>query len=154
MTDEPTTWIDHFTLRARGDELELTHGRMAPGTEMRVLNILREARYDNIMLVVGDGPFNVTEADLEAIANALDVSGALWRARPAQGQPSVFEDETPVFVTFATDKGALAALRDNPLVLSPDEPGSYFANAVRRGVKHLGEATVRVHVGDHTEHHG
>jgi hypothetical protein len=53
-----------------------------------------------------------------------------------------FTDTTPVRVTFTTDKGALAALKDNPLILSPDEPDLYFSNAVRRGVRHLRDAEV------------
>lgn len=48
-----------------------------------------------------------------------------------------FEDTTPVRVAFDTDRGALAALIDNPLMLSPDVEGSWFANAVRRGVRQL-----------------
>jgi hypothetical protein len=48
-----------------------------------------------------------------------------------------FTDETPVAVIFATDSGALAALTDNPLILQEDDPSTPFANAVRRGVRHL-----------------
>lgn len=53
-----------------------------------------------------------------------------------------FTDETPVRVTFDTDQGALAALKDNPVTLHGDEPGLYFANAVRRGIRQLDEAEV------------
>lgn len=83
MTEEPICWIDHDTLRVPRHSLEKAHDSMPPGVEARVLNILREARFENIMLNVGDGPFNVTETDLEDIAITLDVSGALWRMRPA-----------------------------------------------------------------------
>lgn len=53
---------------------------------------------------------------------------------------STFEDRTPVTVTFETDKGALAALKDNPLRLNEDVEGSWFGNAVRRGCRHLDAA--------------
>lgn len=55
---------------------------------------------------------------------------------------NTFEDRRPITVVFETDRGALAALKDNPLILSEDVPGSYFANAVRRGVGHLHSAAI------------
>lgn len=48
-----------------------------------------------------------------------------------------FTDQTPVRLTLDIDRGALEALIDNPLVLVPDQPGTYFTNAVRRGVRAL-----------------
>lgn len=84
--NEPTVWIAHDTLRTTRRVLENNHPQMPPGVEARVLNILREARFDNIMLTVGDGPYNVTESDLEDIAVTLDHTGALWRSRPAEGE--------------------------------------------------------------------
>jgi hypothetical protein len=53
---------------------------------------------------------------------------------------SRFADKTPVTVVLVTDSGALAALLDNPLILQEDSPSMPYANAVRRGVRHLRDA--------------
>lgn len=44
---------------------------LPPEVEMRALSILRVARYENVWLTVGEGPLQVTEADLQAILVAL-----------------------------------------------------------------------------------
>lgn len=53
---------------------------------------------------------------------------------------SRFNDETPIRITFATTRGALAALKDHPARLSPVSEGSYFVNAVHRALDDLGKA--------------
>lgn len=53
-----------------------------------------------------------------------------------------FNDATPVIVTMTIDKGALAALKDNPHMLQGDQEGMHYANAVRRGCKALAKAEV------------
>lgn len=73
----------------------------------------------------------VAAVDISAVAISTDRSAV-----------SAFEDRTPVRVSFETDRGALAALKDNPLLLSEDVEGSFFANAVRRGIRHLRAAEV------------
>lgn len=83
MPSEVTAWIDHDTLRVPQLDLRPAADRMPPEVEARVITILTAARYENIMLVVGDGPYNVTEHDIRHICNALDASGALHRSRPA-----------------------------------------------------------------------
>lgn len=96
MTDEPMAWIDHRTLRVpRGHFVETVLRRMAPDVQARVQNILREARHDQIMFALGDGPYNVTERDLEGLNVALDTSGALWRSRPEPRGPVPLAGEHP-----------------------------------------------------------
>lgn len=53
---------------------------------------------------------------------------------------SRFNDLGPVRLVLTIDRGALAALKDHPALLQPDEPGAYFVSAVHRGVKALSEA--------------
>lgn len=53
-----------------------------------------------------------------------------------------FDDRELVTVTLTIDKGALAALIDNPHMLQGDIEGAHWANAVRRGCKALKGAEV------------
>lgn len=79
-----TVWWDDRSLSVNREDL--TKERldiMPPETEARVESILREARYEVIVFNIGTGPFNVTVRDLEAITYSLDMSGNLWRSRPA-----------------------------------------------------------------------
>lgn len=48
-----------------------------------------------------------------------------------------YEDRTPIAVTVKTDRGALTALKDHPAMLQPNNNGSYFVMAVKRGVAAL-----------------
>lgn len=53
-----------------------------------------------------------------------------------------FNDRELVTVTTTMDRGALAALIDNAHMLSADEEGAHWANAVRRGCRALQVAEV------------
>lgn len=48
-----------------------------------------------------------------------------------------FTDETPVYVHLETDVGALAALVDDPILLTEHAPGSYYVEAKLRGIRSL-----------------
>jgi hypothetical protein len=48
-----------------------------------------------------------------------------------------FENRSRIVIAVETDRGALEALMDNPVILQEDDPATPFTNAVRRGIGHL-----------------
>lgn len=80
----PAHWLDNEVLSAHRYDLILVQGELERRTLARVHNILHKARYDRILLNVGDNPETQLDEDMIVeVATALSLRfPGLLEARP------------------------------------------------------------------------